>query len=777
MTQSADRPDRSEPRAWFRTTLYSIGDAVITTGPDGLVRELNPPAEALTGWTEAEARGRPIEEIFRIADERTHAVLENPVRRVLDRGAVTELAEGSVLIGRDGVARPIADSGAPIRSETGELVGAVLVFRDQTAERNAARALRESESRHRILSDRLREAQRIAQLGSWEIDLVGHRHFWSDEIYAIFGIDPATARPSVWTFLGRVHPEDRDLVLERFQGSIQSGTAYDLRHRIITRSGEEKYVHSRGAPMRDADGTTTRVIGTFQDITDQVREERRSQHQARLVERLSDAVVSTDAAFRVISWNPAAERMFGWTEGEVAGRPLRDVLPIDYLSGDRTDALASIAGNGVWSGEVLMTGRDGITRTVMSSVTCLTDETGRMTGTVGVIRDVSELRALEAALTQAQKMESVGRLAGGVAHDFNNTLQAIINYTELAIDRVPSVDPLHADLTGIAAAAHRSADLARQLLAFARKQTAQPRVVDLNEVTEHMGEMLPRLIGESISLTWRRTASLWPTWIDPSQVDQILANLAVNSRDAIAGTGSIRIETDNVVLDTEYQRLNPDVAPGEYVALTVTDTGAGMDSATLEHLFEPFFTTKELGKGTGLGLAVVWGIVKQYDGAIDVTSAPGQGTRFRICLPRWTGDPVAAAEAAVAPRPTRGTETVAVVEDEPGILAVIRRALEREGYRVLAFADPMAAARDLEGSGAPVDLLLTDVVMPGLTGRDLIERLSRSRPALRWLYMSGYPAEVIADHGVVPEHTPLLQKPFTIRELAEKVRELLDQTA
>jgi signal transduction histidine kinase len=374
----------------------------------------------------------------------------------------------------------------------------------------------------------------------------------------------------------------------------------------------------------------------------------------------------------------------------------------------------------------------------------------------------AEREKLQAQLTQAQKMESVGRLAGGVAHDFNNMLQAILGNAALALEDLPPGSPARESLEEIEKSAQRSADLTRQLLAFARKQTIAPRVLDLNETVAGMLKMLRRLIGEDIELAWRPGAKLWPVKMDPSQIDQVLANLCVNARDAIGGVGQVIIETANTTFDDTYVDTHPEVAAGDYVLLAVSDTGKGMDAATRAHLFEPFFTTKEQGKGTGLGLATVFGIVKQNRGVISVYSEPGQGTTFKIYLPR-----AGAAAPRVAPdaarQSPRGVETVLLVEDEEQVLNLGRRLLELQGYTVLVATSP-------EG---PIHLLITDVVMPGMNGRQLCERIHASRPELKCLYMSGYTADVIGHHGVLDAGVAFLQKPFTVRSLAEKVREVL----
>ncbi|MFO7751848.1 MAG: PAS domain S-box protein, partial [Desulfobacteraceae bacterium] len=386
----------------------------------------------------------------------------------------------------------------------------------------------------------------------------------------------------------------------------------------------------------------------------------------------------------------------------------------------------------------------------------------------------SEHEKLQSQLLQAQKMESVGRLAGGVAHDFNNMLSVITGYAELAVNEIPQENPLHSDLQEILNAARRSADITRQLLAFARQQAISPEVLDLNETVENMMKMLRRLIGEDIDLSWNPSPGLWCVRMDPSQLDQILANLCVNARDAIKDVGRITMETSNITFDEEYCSDHPGFKPGEYVLLAVSDNGRGMDRETSDKIFEPFFTTKEVGKGTGLGLAMIYGIVKQNNGFINVYSEVGRGTTFRIYLPRHKGDLQHSKVPAAKDVPRAGGETVLLVEDEPAILKLAGTILKRLGYKVLQTSSPIEAVSLAKEHTGEIDLLITDVVMPDMNGRDLAERLLTGYPEMKILYMSGYTSNAIAHHGVLDEGVNFLQKPFSSRDLGIRVRRALD---
>ena len=386
-------------------------------------------------------------------------------------------------------------------------------------------------------------------------------------------------------------------------------------------------------------------------------------------------------------------------------------------------------------------------------------------------RAEEEKARLEAQLLQAQKMESIGRLAGGVAHDFNNMLSVILGYTELIKSRLPADDPLMKSILEIERAGIRSRDITSQLLAFSRKQIIEPRVVDLNALISHTQKTLARLIGEDIELLFCPGNDLWRIKIDPAQVDQILMNLAVNARDAMPGGGKLTIETGNSRLDEAYSKSHLGFVHGEYVLMAVSDNGAGMDREVLSHVFEPFFTTKELGKGTGLGLATVYGIVTQNGGAIDVYSEQGQGTTFKIYFPRVTEE--APREIDEAAPFASGTETVLLVEDDVMVRGMAASMLEEMGYTVLVAETPQDALLLCEKQDTLVDLLLTDVVMPGMSGIELRDRLKAVRPGLKVLFMSGYTSDVIVHHGVLEKGIHFIHKPFSITDLACKIREAL----
>jgi len=386
-----------------------------------------------------------------------------------------------------------------------------------------------------------------------------------------------------------------------------------------------------------------------------------------------------------------------------------------------------------------------------------------------------EKTAMEAQLRQAQKMESVGRLAGGVAHDYNNMLTVILGFTDMAMDELDPTGNVHANLKEVRRAARRAMDITRQLLAFARKQTISPIVLDLNKNVEDMLKMLRRLIGEDIDLSWVPGDSLWHVKMDPSQIDQVLANLCINARDAIEGVGKVTIETDTKIFDAAYCADHVGFIPGEFVQLSVSDNGCGMSKEIQDNLFEPFFTTKEVDKGTGLGLATVYGIVKQNNGFINVYSEPNKGTTFKIYLPRYEGKAVKIQKESTKEIPKGRGETILLVEDDLLILELIRKILDKAGYTVLTAGTPKEAMELAEKHAGKIHLLFTDVVMPEMNGGELARQLQSLYPDLNCVFMSGYAADVIARHGVLDEGVHFVQKPFSRIDLEKTVRKALDE--
>jgi PAS domain S-box-containing protein len=581
-----------------------------------------------------------------------------------------------------------------------------------------------------------------------------------------------------------VDPELADFFREKDQAAMAAGSAC-LNEETLTFAddGHRELVETVKTPMVDAQGEITGVLGIARDITNRKRAEERIRQSEekffKIFAMAPDVIAITRLEDgKIIDVNIGFEETTGWKRSEVVGRTAFDI----HFWADpsaRADMVAELkAGRDVLYREMEFRRKDGSTRVGIYSARTITisDELTL----IFILQDVTrsrrleaERRKLEVQLQQSQKLEAIGVLAGGVAHDFNNMIGAIMGYSELAMQTLDASDPMRKNFNKILDAARRSADLTRQLLAFARKQTIEPVVFDLNATVEGTLKMLRRLIGENIELAWLPMTGECTVCMDPSQLDQILANLCVNARDAITQVGKITIKTGTSMFDDVSCSAHADCLPGEYVQITVIDDGCGMDRETQEHIFEPFFTTKGVGQGTGLGLATVYGIVKQNDGFIQIYSEPGIGTTFNIYLPRHAAGAETPIEAIDDAIPRSRGETVMMVEDDPTLREMGLLMLQRLGYNVLLPATPAEAIRMADDDRTDIQLLITDVVMPEMNGRELADRLLAIRPGIRHLFMSGYPADVIAHQGVLEKGVNFIQKPFSLKDLAEKVRAVL----
>lgn len=635
---------------------------------------------------------------------------------------------------------------------------------DIDARKNAEIALTESEQRLNLLVRNSSDSLVI-------LSADGTQRYVSPAAERITGFSVAELEGRPLDSL--IHPDDREGIRTAWREAVdhpEKTVTVQYRHKHKTR----EWVFSEAIAQSFLDEPAIHgVIASVRDISEHKKAEEALQESQKRLRLFIDASPNRyylkDPSLRYLLVNEATIRHFQRPETEILGRTESELTPGETATRcEDTDQRAMQQKQTVMSIENI---GDRVFETQKFPV-LVKDEA---CGVAGIIRDITESRKLQMQLTQAQKMESVGRLAGGVAHDFNNMLGVILGHTEMALKRLNRADPLFAGLQEIGKAASRSADLTRQLLAFARKQTVDPKILDLNETVGGMIKMLWRLIGEDITLSWLPGKDLWPIRIDPSQVDQILANLCVNARDAIAGVGTITIETETAALDEGYCASHAGCTPGDYVRLMVSDNGCGMDKNTLAHLFEPFFTTKEMGKGTGLGLATVYGIIKQNSGIIDIYSEQSKGTTVKIYLPRHTSDTGMTPKIDEAGPAARGSETILLVEDEPMILEMTTGMLISQGYHVLPAATPGEAIRLARNHPGPIHLLITDVVMPEMNGRELARIVTSFTPGLNLLFMSGYTANIIAGHGVLDEGVHFLQKPFTLEKLAAKIRMVLEQ--
>jgi two-component system cell cycle sensor histidine kinase/response regulator CckA len=640
--------------------------------------------------------------------------------------------------------------------------------RDVTERRRIEQSLRQSEAR-------LKEAQRIAGLGNWEVDWASKAVFWSEEMYRLCGVTSERFTPTIDSFLALVPSEDRQRLLNEVDAAIAERRPYALDHRLARPDGTTLVVSEQAEIIFDASGRAVRFVGTMLDITARKHAEDELRALNAVLENAVEGISRLNRDGVYVAANGAYARMVGYAPEELPGMSWEPTVAAD----DRPRVVAAyerMLAEGRAESEARGVRKDGSVFWKQLVMVRALDATGDGIGHYCFMKDITDQKRLEEQLLQSQKQEAIGRLAGGVAHDFNNLLTVINGYSELLLSS-PRSDEFSRRLAGeIKKAGDRAASLTQQLLAFSRKAIIQPVVLDLNAVVADAESMLRRLIGEDILLVTRLEANLGSVKMDRGQLDQVILNLAVNARDAMPNGGTLTLETRNMTLNPSAG-ARMEVIPGPYVVLEVVDTGCGMDEFVKGQLFEPFFTTKEVGKGTGLGLATVYGIVKQSAGNIDVESAPGQGTVFRISLPCISEVTESqAAELPVVALPG-GRETVLLVEDDDGVRALAQLVLQSAGYRVLEACDGPAAIQLCGRHSGPIAILVTDVVMPQMSGKQLADRLRPLQAEMKVLYVSGYTDDALGRHGVLDNGLAFLQKPYTPMTLASKVREVLDRRA
>jgi two-component system, cell cycle sensor histidine kinase and response regulator CckA len=610
-------------------------------------------------------------------------------------------------------------------------------------------------------------AERIREV-FWITDPGKKRMLYISPAYQeIWGRSCASLYENPMSFVEDIHPDDRERV--RAGVARQATGEYDEVYRIQRPDGSLRWIHDRAFPIHTPRGELLRVVGSAQDITELKRTEqalRESEGRYRnLFESAPDGILVADSTGTYVDVNPSALRMLGYSHDELIGMKSSDILALREAS-HVDSALGEIQRGLEHRREWQFRRKDGTG--FDADVQAATMADGRI---LAIVRDVSERKRMEEQLRQAQKMEAIGRLAGGVAHDFNNSLGVIMGYTELLMADADAAQRLK--LEQIVKATQRASGLTRQLLAFSRKQIVDPKVLDLNALLSDLEKMLVRLIGEDVDLAIVLGADLGRVKADPGQLEQVVMNLCVNAKDAMPDGGPLRIETANVELDADPTAGPEPMARGRYVMLAIRDSGSGIEKEILSKIFEPFFTTKEPGKGTGLGLPMVYGIVKQAGGYVSVSSEVGRGTTFKIYLPR-IDEPVTPAVPEM-PIPSNGWETILLVEDEAPLRKIAREILEGHGYRVVEAAGVSEAMDIARRLPAPIHLLLTDVVMPGMNGRALAESLVAAHAEMRVLFMSGYTDDAIAHSGVLKSGARLLEKPFTARALLQRVRQALGE--
>ncbi len=795
----------------------------------------------------------------------------------------------------DGTVRWIWDRGFPVPDGTGKISRYIGVAQDITERKKMEGEIRSSVAR-------LKEAQRVARIGSWQLDLLTNQLSWSDEVYRMFEIEPEEFGGSYEVFLDLVHPEDRERVNRAYVDSLAHKTPFEMTHRVQFPDGRIKYVHQRWEHSCDAVGVVLRSVGTAQDVTEltQVRlrlESERAQLRT-LVETIPDLIWLKDPDGVFLTCNPRFESFFGAKKADIvgktdydfvaagladffrendrkamaAGKPsineewvtfaddghrelletiktpmygsdgsLIGVLGIarnitaarrteeshkllataieqaaeavlitdpkgiiqyvnpakERISGYSREALlgknprilksgehdqdfyrnlwATISAGDVWSGRLVNRTKDGRLCHEEATISPVKDASGKIVNYVAVKRDITEHLELSKQLQQAQKMEAIGTLAGGIAHDFNNLLQVTLGYSELLLSEKSNKDPDYADLQKIHQAARSGAELVTNLLTFSRKNEPQPIAMDLNKKIRHVEKLLRRTIPKMIDIRTDLADDLVRINADPAQIEQVLMNLVVNAKDAMGEQGSLTMRTETVTLDEEYCGFHVEATPGDYVLLSVSDTGQGMDTETLRHIFEPFYTTKDLGRGTGLGLAMVYGIVKQHGGLIDCFSEVGEGTTFKIYFPALPSEEEPAVDKTGI-MPAFGTETVMLVDDEEFVRELGARILTKQGYTVLQAANGKEAVDLFKREQSRISLVILDLIMPEMGGKDCLKSILGLDPHVKALIASGYSADTSTKECIGLGAKGFIAKPFRFKELLQQVRNALDET-
>jgi two-component system cell cycle sensor histidine kinase/response regulator CckA len=886
-----------ENQAWLAMTLKSIGEGVIATDPKGQISFLNPAAESLTGWMEKEALGESLKAVFRTLDEDTGKEAEDPARNALEGEIQPGFSDHTLLVDRHGARRSIAQISAPIKDDRGNILGAIVAFRDITGRKQAEQDLCRSEERYRMVADytydweywlgpdwnftyvspscervtgypreaflqdpgllrktihprdlpsflshekEVRKGEGAARRAEFRIIRRDGRIRWVEHVcQRVFGregnflgvrasnrdvtdrrlaeeglrkseerfrllyqslplgyqsLDPEgrfIEINQVWLdetgyargeVIGRpfaefLTPSSRDLFRKRFPVLLASGEVHGCEFDLVRKDGSVLTVSVDGRVGYDEKGRFKQTHCIMTNVTERKKGEealRRSEEKYRtLVESGSDAIfIVQDDTLKFA--NRKTQTLFGYTAEELARIPVVELFHADERKILLERRQKRLRGEEVPSRftfrAVTKSGRQ-----VWIELNAVSIEWEGRPARLNFARDITEQKQLEERFLQAQKMEAIGLLAGGIAHDFNNALTLISVCSQMALIELDQDSPVREKIETIYASTERSANLAQQLLAFSRRQVMELKVLDLNLVLRDLEKMLRRLIGENIGLNLSLDEDLGVIKGDPGQIEHVILNLAVNARDALADGGALTLETRNVELGPDHMKKHPEIVPGRYVQLAVSDTGIGMTPEVARRIFEPFFTTKERGKGTGLGLSTVYGVVKQSGGYIYAESRPGEGATFRIYLPR-VDEELIKEEPWVRSEENlpRGGESVFVVEDEEPIRLFVAQILRKQGYDVTEASGSGEALLKVEKLKKAVELLLADVVMPGMNGPELAERLRGIHPRMKVLYMSGYPDETIASQGVLKEGVNFLQKPFTLERLLAKVRQVLD---
>ncbi len=755
--------DRHEDEWRYSRILDNIDACVYTKDDQGRYTYVNKTLANLFGATPEEIRGKTDADFF---SPESAARTRNNDERVFSEGKTLRLSEIDQVM-HSGKSYTFLTTKIPRLAQNGSGKTLIGISTDITDQIQTQKDLKQSERRYRQLFERMQEGFALHEILCNEKD--------EPIDYRFLAVNPAfetivglRAEQVIGKTVREVFPEIEIAWIETFGRVALTGEPA-----TCDQYAAELNRHFRINAFSPEKGKCACI---FEDITARKRATTQIARLAAAINQAAEGVVITDAEGAIEYVNPAFETFTGYTQQEVIGKNPQILKSQKTKPAIYAELWQTIKDGNTWKGRLINKRKDGTLYTQDTTISPVRDDDGRTSHYVAVTRDVTEELHVQEQLSHAQKMESVGRLAGGVAHDFNNLLMGIIGYTEMARDKLPENHAAQEELTTILASIKRTTDVTKQLLLFARKQPAAPQPLDPNKAIGKLIKMLGRLIGESIDLKWQPSADTWLIKMDPGQIDQMLANLCINARDAIKDAGTITIATSNETVTEQDCVSNVDATPGAYVCIQVQDSGSGMAPDVLDKIFDPFFTTKDTGKGTGLGLSTVYGIVTQADGWVDVASEPGDGTTFRLYLPRYAGTLTssdAPDDSHPPPLASNPPETILVVEDEKSVRDVTIRFLQQLQYKVLSAASPQQALERMQRHDGEIDLLLTDIVMPDMNGVALAKKMTGTLPDLRVLFMSGYTEDYISEHGITA-FGELLPKPFSRTGIAKAVRHALD---
>ncbi|MDL2124454.1 MAG: PAS domain S-box protein [Deltaproteobacteria bacterium] len=759
-----------ESEQWLATTLKSIGDAVIATDTGKLITFMNPVAEALTGWKQEEAIGKPLKDVFKIINEKTGKQADDPVAKVLMEGVIVGLANHTVLIAKDGTKKPVDDSSAPIRDDKGKIIGVVLVFRDISERKIAVEQLRASEERHRSVVDNINVGIALISRNMEILALNNQMKKWYPDI-------DISQKPICYKSFNK--PSINDLCPDCPAClTMDDGEAHESIRDILA-DNEARNYRVLSSPLKDKAGKIIAAIEMVEDITDQKKAQealQRSELKYReLVQNANSIILRMDSQGNVTFFNEFAQQFFGYTEDEILGKNVVGSI-VPETDSELRNLAAMIRDIGLnpekhASNENENMRKDGGRIWVSWTNKAIYDKDGNIIETLCVGNDVTERKLLERQLFQALKMESIGTLAGGVAHDFNNLLMGILGNASLMLMNTDPADPNYNRLKSIEKQVESGSKLTSQLLGYARKGKYELKTINLNQLVKDTSELFGRT-RKDISIYLELLPDLLAVEADKGQIEQILWNLYVNAADAMPGGGNFILKTFN----TDHKNMKGRLyvpRPCKYVILTVTDTGIGMDNEIKERIFDPFFTTKEMGRGTGLGLASAYGIINGHDGYIDVESRKGEGTTFSIYLP--ASEKKIAKSVDIAEKLLRGTETVLLIDDEETILDVGQALLKAMCYKVLTAKSGQEAIELYQKNQEDTDIVILDMIMPNMSGGEVYDRMKEINPDIKVLLSSGYSVDGQATDILNRGCNGFIQKPFNINELSAAIRQILDK--